>query len=117
MKVSVISIVSNFVNKNSVLEIIPTIVNVPIAKPIMPINDCTFLVLLVSREEVKQVCKVDVMKVSTKDGGCRLKNISVDGKTRRRRQGGGDRAMNYGMESTSTRLVLACHHEESEARW
>lgn len=57
------------------------------------------------------------MKVSTKDGGCRLKNISVDGKTRRRRQGGGDRAMNYGMESTSTRLVLACHHEESEARW
>lgn len=66
---------------------------------------------------MKQVCKVDVMKVSTKDGGCRLKNISVDGKTRRRRQGGGDRAMNYGMESTSTRLVLACHHEESEARW
>lgn len=50
MKLAVISIVSNFVNKNSILEIIPTIVNVPIAKPITPINDCTFLVLLVSKK-------------------------------------------------------------------
>lgn len=36
-------------------------------------NDYTFLVSLASRDEVKEVYKLDVMKMSTKYGGCALK--------------------------------------------
>lgn len=72
-KVAVVSIVEGFVNEKSVLEIILKIVNIPIAGLITLINDCNFLVLLVSREEVKQVYKLDVLKVLTKDNDCMLK--------------------------------------------
>lgn len=36
-------------------------------------NDCMFLVPLASRKKVKEVCKMDRMHVSTKNGGYRLK--------------------------------------------
>lgn len=85
-KVAVISVVSCFVNANSVIEILPSVITVSIAGPITPLNDCTFLVPLASKEEVKLVCKMEKVKASTKDGVCMLKlspwsaELGVDGR-------------------------------------
>lgn len=39
----------------------------------MPMNECTFLVLLAKMEEVKEIYKMSTFKVDTKDGPCSLK--------------------------------------------
>lgn len=72
-KVAVLSIIDGFVNEGSVLEVAPTIINRPLAGPITPLSECTFLVILASREEAKEVCKLVSFKVATKDGPCTLK--------------------------------------------
>lgn len=72
-KVAVVSILDGAMNEKSVLEVLPSIINIPLVGPITPMNDCSFLVPLSSRDQVKEVCKLDVMKVVTKDGLCSLK--------------------------------------------
>lgn len=72
-KVAIVSIIAGFINEKSVIEVLPSIINHQLASPIRLVNDCTFLVLVANREEVKEICKLDIMKVSTKDGGCTLK--------------------------------------------
>lgn len=72
-KVAVVSILDGAVNEKSVLEVLPFIINILLVGPISPMNDCSFLVPLSSRDQVKEVCKLDVMKVVTKDGLCSLK--------------------------------------------
>lgn len=72
-KVAFLSLIEGFVNESSVLEVAPTIINKVLAGLIIPLDDCCFLVLLFSREEVKDVCKLDCFKVATKDGSCTLK--------------------------------------------
>lgn len=72
-KVVVLSLVDGFVNEASVLEVAPTIINMALAGLISPLNDCSFLVPLASREKIKEVCKLDNFKVATKDSPCTLK--------------------------------------------
>lgn len=71
-KVAVLSIVEGYVNETSVLEVVPTVLNCMLAGPITPLNECSFLVPLGSRDEVKTVCKLGSFKVATKDGPCTL---------------------------------------------
>lgn len=70
---AIVSVVSGYVNERSVIEVTPFVFNRPFAGPITPVNDCTFLALMKSREEVNEVCKLGMMHVSTKDGKCSLK--------------------------------------------
>lgn len=70
---AVVSVSSGYVNKNSVIEVCHSIFNSLIARPITLVNNCTFLVPMMSRKKVKEVCKLGLMQVSTKDGGCLLK--------------------------------------------
>lgn len=72
-KVAVLSIVDGHVNDSSVLDVDLSLINIPLAEPITPVNDCTFLVLLDNRTEVKEVCKLGTFKASTKDGVCSLR--------------------------------------------
>ncbi|KAH7659788.1 RNA helicase protein [Dioscorea alata] len=76
-KVAVVGLVEGFVNENSILEVVPSIINRKIAEPVTPINDCNFLILLDSRAEVKKVVKLGTCKVSTKDGPCVLISACV----------------------------------------
>lgn len=64
----VLSLVVGFVNESSILEISPTIINRLLVGPIILLNECTFLVPLASKEEVKKVCNVGASWVITKDG-------------------------------------------------
>lgn len=73
VKVTVMPVISGFVNEKSMLEVISSIVNYSIANSITSVNDYTFLVPLASIAEVKEVCKMDTMKISTKDRECILK--------------------------------------------
>lgn len=68
----VLSIVDGHVNESSVLEVAPALINRQLASPITPMNECHFLVLLASREEVKEVCKLGTFKALTKDNICSL---------------------------------------------
>lgn len=85
-KVAVLSLVEGYVNESSVLEVAPTIINSTLAGPITPLNDCSFLIPLANREEVREVCKLGSFKVATKDGPCTLKlspwsaEIGADGR-------------------------------------
>lgn len=72
-KVEVLSIVDGYVNKASVLEIIPSIVNAKLVGPIMPITDSSFLISYASKAEVRVVVKSGMFKVVTKDGPYLLK--------------------------------------------
>lgn len=72
-KVTVISLVDVFVNKSSIIEATPSIINHSLAGLITSLNDCTFLVPLANREEVKEVCKAGTSRAMTKDGPCTLK--------------------------------------------
>lgn len=74
-KVAVLSLVDGHVNDTSVLEVAPTIITMALAGPIMPLNDCSFLVPLANRDEVRKVCKLSTFKFSTKDGPCTLKMV------------------------------------------
>lgn len=85
-KVVVLSLVEGYVNESSVLEVAPFIINTTLAGPITTLNDCSFLVPLANRDEVREVCKLDSLKVATKDGPCTLKlspwsaEIGADGR-------------------------------------
>lgn len=57
-KVAVLSLVDGFVNESSILEVAPSIFNLDLSGPIIPLNDCMFLVPLKNREEVKKVYKL-----------------------------------------------------------
>lgn len=72
-KVVVLSLEERFVNESNLLVVIPSIINRPHVGPITPLNECTFWILLASREEVKDVCKMGSFKAVTKDGPCTLK--------------------------------------------
>lgn len=71
-KVAVLSLVDGFMNESSILEIVPSIIDRPLAGPITPLNECNFLVPLASREEVKQDWKLETFRAATKDGPCSL---------------------------------------------
>lgn len=70
--VAIFSVVDGYVNDNSVLEVAPALINLPLAGPITLVNECTFLVLLASRAEVREVCKLGTLKALMKDGICSL---------------------------------------------
>lgn len=72
-KVAVLSIVEGFVNEDSVLEVIPSVVNTKLAGPITPITKNSFLLPFANREEVCDMVKLGTFKVKTKDGPCSLK--------------------------------------------
>lgn len=69
-KVAVLSLEEGFVNEANLLAVMPSIINKELASPITPLYDCTFLLPLRSREEVKELCKLGKFKVKTKDGPC-----------------------------------------------
>lgn len=83
---AILSLVDGFVNNFSGLEVAPTIINRTLVGPITPLNECTSVVPLASREEIKEVYKLDSFKVATKDGPCTLKlspwsaEIGADGR-------------------------------------
>lgn len=72
-KIAVLSLVSGYVNECSILEIVPSIINLKLAGPITPLNECSFLVPLANREEVKEVSKMGTFAANTKDGPCTLR--------------------------------------------
>lgn len=72
-KVAVLTLEEGFVNESSLLAVIPSLINVSLAGPISPLNDCIFLLPLMNREEVKELCKMGKFKAMTKDGQCVLK--------------------------------------------
>lgn len=72
-RVAVLSLEEGHVNDSSILEVAPTIINRTLAGPITPLNDCSFLIPLANREEVREVCKMGSFAVATKDGPCTLK--------------------------------------------
>lgn len=67
VKVTVLSLMNSFVNESSILEVMPSIINLALLRPITPLNNCMFLVPWTNREEVKEVCKLGQFKVVTKD--------------------------------------------------
>lgn len=69
----VILLVEGFINEDIILEVIPPIINRNLAGPITQLNECTFIVPLASRVEVKEVSKLGSFKAATKDGPCTLK--------------------------------------------
>ncbi|KAH7657308.1 Zinc finger CCHC-type protein [Dioscorea alata] len=71
-KVVVLSLLEGNVNATSILEVAPAILNVATASPITPLTDCSFLVPLASRQQVKEVCKLGRFNAATKDGQCLL---------------------------------------------
>lgn len=85
-RVAVLTIVDGYVNESSVLEVTPTVLNCTLVGPITPLNECSFLVPLGSRDEVKTVYKLGSFKVATKDGPCTLNiapwsaNLGADGR-------------------------------------
>lgn len=58
-----LSLIDGFVNDSSILEVAPSIFNIPFAKPITQLNECAFLVPLKSREEVTEVCKMGTFEI------------------------------------------------------
>lgn len=72
-RVVILSLVSDFVNEASILDIAPSLINTSLAGPITPLNECSYLEPLASRSEVKEVCKLGTFKATTKDGPCMLK--------------------------------------------
>lgn len=72
-KVAILSIVDGAVNESSVMDVVPAVLNIQLAGPITPFNECDFVVPLKSRAEVKEICKMGTFKASTKDGVCSLR--------------------------------------------
>lgn len=66
-KVAVLSLVEGFVNESIILEVAPSIINRALARPLTPLSDCSYLIPLTSKEEVREVCMLDTFKVATKD--------------------------------------------------
>lgn len=72
-RVAVLTLTQGFVNEVNLLAVIPSIINKKLASPATPLNDCTFLLPMESREEFKDLCKLGS---ETKNGPCIL-NIST----------------------------------------
>lgn len=68
--VVVVTILSGYVTDATLNEVIPYVINRTLAGPLIPLNDNTYLVPLTSRAEVKDVCKLDEVSFSKKDGIC-----------------------------------------------
>lgn len=71
-KVAVLSMVGGHVNKGSMLEILPSILNTKMAGPVVPLNETAFLLPFENRNEVRKVVKLETFDVMTKDGKCTL---------------------------------------------
>lgn len=71
-RVAVLSLVEGVVNESNLLAVLLSILNRKLAGPITPLNDCSFLLPVKSREEVKELCKLGSFVTSTKDGPCKL---------------------------------------------
>lgn len=71
-----LSLEERFANESDLLVDIPSIINRDLVGPITPLNDCTYLLLMTSREEVKEIYKMVSFKTLTKDGPCVLKKLS-----------------------------------------
>lgn len=70
---AILPIVAGFINESSMLEVAPSQVNKQLAGSITPVNECTFMVPLASKKNVKEVSKLGTFKVLIKDGPCSLK--------------------------------------------
>lgn len=51
-------------------EVLPSVINHALAGLLTPLNDNTYLVPMSSKADVKEACKLDEAKLSTKDGIC-----------------------------------------------
>lgn len=71
-KVVVLSVVDGFINEESVMEIIPSIIPSKMAGPIIALNETSFLIPFESRDEVREVVKLGEFEAMTKDGKCKL---------------------------------------------
>lgn len=71
--VAVLSLEQGHVNDSTLMEVAPSILNRTLAGPITPLTDCSFLVPLANREEVRDVCKLGNFTIVIKDGPCTLK--------------------------------------------
>lgn len=67
---AVLTILSGYVTDRALEEIVPTIINCTLAGPLTPVNDVSYLIPLSCREKVKEVCKLDKLTFTTKDGRC-----------------------------------------------
>lgn len=70
---AVLLLVSSFINKAVILEIVPFLINRSLTGPITPLNKCSSLVPLANRLEVKEVCKLGTFNATTKDDPRSLK--------------------------------------------
>lgn len=71
-KVTVLTMMSSYVNEKSMLEVAPSVIDKQLAGPITPLNEDAFLVSLASRDEVKEACKLGTFSTATKDGPCTM---------------------------------------------
>lgn len=100
-------IVNGYINEANMLEVILSVVNMKLAGPITPITESSFPLSFANREEVRELVKLGIFKVTTKDGPCSLKlaywsmELGVVG-----RMTGKLRAVGSPLEPSSSRLVL-----------
>lgn len=71
--VAVLSLEDGYINDVDLLAVIPSIINIDLAGPITPLNDCNFLLPMSCREEVKEICKLGAFTANTKVGPCKLR--------------------------------------------
>lgn len=67
-KVVVLSLVSGFVNEGSVLEVIPSVLTIKMAGPIVSLNETSFIIPFKKRNEVRDVVKLGTFDIMAKDG-------------------------------------------------
>lgn len=72
-KVAVLSIVGGYDNEGSVLEVVPSLINVNPAGPILPLNENSCLIPFANRDEVREVVNLGTFDAITKDGPCVLR--------------------------------------------
>lgn len=67
-----LSRVAGYVNESSMINIASSVISRPFGGPITLLNEFSFLIVLKSRENVKEVCKLGSFNVSMKDDPCTL---------------------------------------------
>lgn len=72
-KVVVVTLLSRYVSDKDLEKVLSSIINCSPAGSLTPVNDITYLILLSSRAEVKEVSNLDVVSFVTKDGRCSAK--------------------------------------------
>ena len=70
--VAVLYTVSNQISIQVLEEVMPSVLNTKIVGLITPLNDSAFVIPLASIEEVKEVCKLGEVDLSSKQGACHL---------------------------------------------